>query len=77
MSELMLLIVIVVVLLVVRALGGFNAIKELTEVATRETSAYNRGHKVKVGLTYQNMTTDLDVETINANIAKIDSLQFD
>jgi hypothetical protein len=50
---------------------------ELSAVATRESSAYNREHKARVAKRYENLTTDIDLERVAENVARIDALQFD
>ena len=70
-------LILLVVLAVAYKLGLFNPVIDLTDVATRESAAYNREHKVKVGKRYEKLATDLDVEKINENINKIDNLKFD
>ena len=77
MSELMILLSVVVVLVVLRSLGAFGSVVQLTQVATRETAAYNRLHKVKTAEVYQNATTNIDVVKVNENIELIDSMNFD
>lgn len=70
-------LILIVLLAVGYKLGLFNPIVDLTEVATRESSAYNREHKVKVAKRYEKMAVDLDTEKVNANIAKVEGLRFD
>jgi len=70
-------LIIVILLAVIYKLGLFRPVLDLTNVATRESSAYNREHKVKVGQRYENMASDLDVKKINDNIKKVESLKFD
>lgn len=72
-----LVLIVLIVLAVVYKLGLFGPILDLTNVATRESSVYNREHKTKVGQRYEKLATELDVDKINSNIAKIDSLRFD
>lgn len=71
-----LVVLSVIALAVIYKLGLFGPLLDLTDVATRESSAYNREHKVKVGKRYENLTTDLDVAKINETISKIDELNF-
>jgi hypothetical protein len=71
-----LVLALIVVLAVVYKLGLFGPILDLTDVATRESSAYNREHKVKVGKRYEGLAADIDVEKINATIKKVDELDF-
>lgn len=77
MEALIILVILLVALFTLFKLGLFKPVVELTQVATRESSAYNREHKARVGRRYQTLEPDLDVEKINANIAKIDALDFD
>lgn len=70
-------LILIVLLAVVYKLGLFGPVLDLTNVATRESAAYNREHKVKVGKRYENLTADLNVEKINETITKVDSLKFD
>ena len=70
-------LILIVLLFVVYKLGLFAPVLDLTNVATRESAAYNREHKEKVGLRYENMSTTLDVDKINENIKRIDALNFD
>ena len=58
-------------------LGLFKPVVELSAVATRESTAYNRSHKAQVAKRYEQMASDVDVVKVNENIAKIDALQFD
>lgn len=71
-----LVIVLIVVLAVVYKLGLFGPILDLSDVATRESSVYNREHKVKVAKRYETLATDVDTDKVNATIAKIDELNF-
>jgi hypothetical protein len=71
-----LIAVILILLAVIYKLGLFGPILDLTDVATRESSAYNREHKVKVGKRYEGLAADIDVEKINATIKKVDELNF-
>lgn len=70
-------LMLIVVIAVVYKLGLFGPVLDLTSVATRESAAYNREHKVKVGMRYENMASDLDVAKINDNIKKVEELKFD
>ena len=71
-------LIVIVLLAVIYKLGLFGPILDLSAVATRESSAYAREHKVAVGRRYQSMEDEeFDVEKINATIKKIDSLKFD
>ncbi len=72
-----LVLILIVLLFVVYKLGLFGPVLDLTNVATRESAAYNREHKDKVGKRYEGLTNDLDVEKINENIKRIDALNFD
>jgi hypothetical protein len=72
-----LVLVLLVALFVVWKLGLFNPIVELSAVATRESSAYNREHKVRVAKRYENLTADIDVDKVNANIKVVDEFNFD
>jgi hypothetical protein len=69
--------VALVVMAVMFKLGLFNPIVELSAVATRESSAYNREHKARVAKRYENLVTDVDLEKVAENVAKIDALSFD
>lgn len=69
--------VTLVVLAVLFKLGLFAPVVELTAVATRESSAYNREHKARVAKRYENLTVDIDLEKVAENVAKIDALSFD
>ena len=71
------LVILVVALFVIFKRGLFNPIVELSAVATRESTAYNREHKARVAKRYENLTADIDVVKVNENIAKIDMLEFD
>ena len=77
MEALVVLIILVVGLFVVFKLGLFKPVVELAAVATRESTVYNREHKARVAKRYATMATDVDVTVVNANIAKIDLLEFD
>ena len=72
-----LVFILIIVLAVAYKLGLFGPIMDLSNVATRESSAYNREHKTKVAKRYENMSSDIDVDKVNANIKTIDSLKFD
>ena len=69
--------VALVLLGVMFKLGLFAPIVELTTVATRESSAYNREHKARVAKRYEGLITDIDLEKVAENVAKIDALSFD
>ena len=69
--------VALVVIGVMFKLGLFAPIVELSAVATRESSAYNREHKARVAKRYEDLTTDIDLERVAENVAKIDALSFD
>lgn len=69
--------VTLIVLAVLFKLGLFAPVVELTAVATRESSAYNREHKARVAKRYENLTTDIDLAKVAENVAKIDALSFD
>ena len=71
-----LVLLALIVLAVVYKLGLFGPILDLSDVATRESSVYNREHKVKVAKRYEGLATDIDVDKVNATIAKIDELNF-
>lgn len=77
MEALIILVIMVVALFVVFKLGLFSPIVELTQVATRESTVYNREHKAKVAARYETMAVNIDVVKVNENIAKIDALAFD
>jgi hypothetical protein len=77
MEVLALLVVIVTGWFILRSLGIIGAIKEVVGVAERESVAYNREHKKAVAVRYMAMGSDIDVEMVNANIAKIDAMNFD
>lgn len=77
MEMLGLVLVMVIGLFVVFKLGLFSPIIELSAVATRESTAYNREHKARVAKRYESLTADIDVAKVNENIAKIDMLNFD
>ena len=71
---------LVVVLAVAYKLGLFGPVLDLAAVATRESAAYNREHKTKVGKRYLNNDFTFgedEVNKINSNIKAIDSLKFD
>lgn len=72
-----LVIIVVIVLAVVFKLGLFGPVVDLTQVATRESQAYNREHKVKVAKRYENLAADIDAAKVNETIAKVDALEFD
>jgi hypothetical protein len=69
--------VILILLAVAYKLGLFNPIIDLVSVGTRESSIYNRDHKMKVAKRYENMGSDVDVDKVNETIKKIDGLNFD
>tara|TARA_R110000850_G_scaffold46502_1_gene117222 strand:+ start:198 stop:422 length:225 start_codon:yes stop_codon:yes gene_type:complete len=71
-----LVILAVIVLAVVYKLGLFGPVLDLSDVATRESSVYNREHKIKVAKRYETAAVEIDVEKVNDTIAKIDSLNF-
>ena len=71
-----LVVLAVIVIAVLYKLGLFGPILDLSDVATRESSVYNREHKVKVAKRYETMGTDIDVEKVNATIKKVDELNF-
>lgn len=75
-----LIFIVLVGLGVLYKLGALGAFVDMFDIATRESKAYNREHKVKVGKRYLNgdnsISTD-DVATINTNIKAIDDLKFD
>ena len=71
-------LVLIVSVIVVYMLGLFRPVAEMAEIATRESSAYNREHKVKVIERYKTMKVDAAaVKKVNENIALIDAVQFD
>lgn len=70
-------LILIVLLAVVYKLGLFGPVLDLVNVATRESTAYNREHKVKVGKRYEGLTADLDIDKINENIKKVEALKFD
>ena len=72
-----LVIIVIIVLAVVYKLGLFGPVVDLTQVATRESQAYNREHKVKVAKRYENLAADIDAARVNETIAKVDALEFD
>lgn len=72
-----LFLIIAFVTFVVWKLGVFNSVVELSEVATRESTAYNREHKARVAKRYENLTATFDAEKVNANLKQIDELNFD
>lgn len=72
-----LVIIVIIVLAVVFKLGLFGPVVDLTQVATRESQAYNREHKVKVAKRYENLAANIDAEKVNETITKIDELEFD
>lgn len=71
-----LVIITIIALAVIYKLGLFGPITDLSEVATRESSVYNREHKAKVAKRYESLATDINVEKVNETIEKIDSLKF-
>jgi hypothetical protein len=77
MEVLMLLVLVVVGWLIIKSLGIVTAMKEVVGVATRESTVYNREHKVSVAKRYMNMTTDVDAAKVNAAIATVDAYDFD
>lgn len=72
-----LVIILIIVLAVVYKLGLFGPVIDLTQVATRESKAYNREHKVKVAKRYENLAADIDAAKVNETIKKVDALEFD
>lgn len=72
-----LVIIVIIVLAVVFKLGLFGPVVDLTQVATRESQAYNREHKVKVAKRYETLAANIDAEKVNETITKIDELEFD
>jgi hypothetical protein len=77
MEGISLVLVVLVVLFTVYRLGLFKPVVELSAVATRESTVYNRSHKAIVAKRYESMASDVDVAKVNENIAKIDALKFD
>ena len=69
--------VALVVMALLFKLGLFAPIVELSAVATRESSAYNREHKARVAKRYEDLITDVNLEKVAENVAKIDALSFD
>ena len=70
----------VLALAVVYKLGLFGPVVDLSDVASRESAAYNREHKVKVARRYlegDNTFTEENITKINGNIKAIDELKFD
>lgn len=72
-----LLLIIMFVTFVAYRLGVFGAIEALTQVATRESTAYNREHKARVAKRYENLSGTFDTEKVNENIKAVDELNFD
>ena len=72
-----LLLIVLFATFVVYKLGIFGSIEELAAVATRESTAYNREHKVRVAKRYESLSENFDPEKINDHIAKVDKLNFD
>ena len=70
-------VVAVIILAVLFKLGLFAPVVELSAVATRESSAYNREHKARVAKRYESLVTDIDLEKVAENVARIDALSFD
>lgn len=77
MEGISLVILMAIALFTVYRLGLFKPVVELSAVATRESTAYNRSHKAVVAKRYESMAVDVDVVKVNENIAKIDTLNFD
>ena len=69
--------IVLVGLFTLYRLGLFKPVVELSAVATRESTVYNRSHKALVAQRYATMAIDVDVVKVNENIAKIDALAFD
>lgn len=75
-----LIFILLILLAVVYKLGLFGPIADLSDVATRESSEYNRSHKAKVAKRYLDAEYDMtedDITKINDNIKAIDELKFD
>ena len=72
-----LIAITLIILAVVYKLGLFNPVVDLSQVATRESSVYNREHKVKVAKRYEKLATDIDVKAVNDAIKQVDALKFD
>ena len=76
-----LVVLVLIGLALVYKLGLFGPIIDLSNVATRESAAYNREHKSKVAKRYLNNAEYTfgteDITKINANIKAIDELKFD
>ena len=72
--------IVLIALAVAYKLGLFGPVVDLSDVATRESKAYNREHKTKVAKRYlknEFTFTDDEVVNINKNIKAIDELKFD
>lgn len=70
-------VVAIIVITLIFKLGLFAPVVELSAVATRESSAYNREHKARVAKRYENLLVDVDVEKVAKNVATVDALSFD
>lgn len=77
METLALLLIVMFATFVLYRLGVFGSIEHLFNVATREATAYDREHKVRVAKRYEGLTADIDVEKVNTNVAVVDSFDFD
>lgn len=72
-----LVLIVVICLAVVFKLGLLSPIKDLAEVATRESTVYKDEHKARVAKRYESLAADVDIEKVNENIKKVRSLNFD
>ena len=75
-----LVILAVVALAVVYKLGLFTPVVRMTNVAIRESDAYDREHKKRVARRYlaaDNEFSEEEIAKINGNIKAIDELEFD
>lgn len=72
------LLIVALLLFVVWKLGLFNPIVNLSNVATRESAAYDREHKVRVMKRYEGLEVGIEsVEKVNETIALVDAIDFD
>ena len=72
------LLIVALLLFVVWKLGLFNPIVNLSNVATRESAAYDREHKVRVRKRYEGLEVGIEsVEKVNETIALVDAIDFD
>jgi hypothetical protein len=78
METIGLVAVLIVGLFVVWKLGLFSPVIQLSDVATRESAAYNREHKLRVAKRYEQLDINVEsAEKITQNIALIDAFNFD